>query len=197
MRSPCKKRSFIRIIIREIINGNIYVIPYSLIPVIFILKSHAIIFGMTGDKYLMSVLCHCQIYACCLRLGKDRKLGTCFKQFRRCIRMSGMRSQEYVIESSYKRNLPVQHSVLKHSEKLSGKLSFIDTVVMIKSRLCSPADMENAGNMGIRPVKYLNRLLPVIHLFERYIFNGGTGYDHSVEFLVFDLIERNIEFIQM
>ena len=63
-----------------------------------------------------------------------------------------MRSKEHIIESPDKRYLTVQHPVFENTEQFGRKLSLIDTVIVVKSCLGSPADMKDTGNMFVCPV---------------------------------------------
>jgi len=63
---------------------------------------------------------------------------------------------------------------------------------MIKSSLCSPADIKVRFHVCFGPVKDLGQLLPVIDVFEWYLFDRSAGNDQAVKLSVFDLIEGDI-----
>ena len=111
--------------------------------------------------------------------------------------MSAVGSQENIIKSADQGDLAVCHLVLVDAEQLPGKQALIDPVIVIKARLCRPADMQCAGHMGLRPVEDLTGLLPVIHLLEGNILHRGTCDDHAVEVPVSDLIQGSIKLVQM
>ena len=49
--------------------------------------------------------------------------------------MTGMRCIEHIIKSSYKRNPAVQHLMLEHTKQLMIHLYFINTKMIINTRL--------------------------------------------------------------
>ena len=83
--------------------------------------------------------------------------------------------------------------VFVNSENFFWKLFFLYSVVIVKSCLSRPANMERACNVSFAPLHYLAKLIPIFDLLERHLLNGRARYYHSVEVAVLDLIEGLVE----
>ena len=79
--------------------------------------------------------------------------------------------------------------VKEHAEKFFIERVFPYTVMVIKSRLRAPADVERAGDIRLAPFHYAAEFVPVFDLFKRHLLDGSARYDKTVVFVVFHLVE--------
>ena len=87
--------------------------------------------------------------------------------------------------------------MLENAGHFLGEQVLRDTVMIIQSGLCAPADVQRGVNVRFGPVHDLGQLRPVFHFFERHGFNRCTGDDEAVVFLVADVVKRFVERKQM
>ena len=132
-----------------------------------------------------------------LRLGKYRHLFAGMNGFCRCLGMAAVRCIKYIIKSAHQRNFTVCHPVWVNAEKLLGKLSFLNAVIMVKSSLCAPADMQGGGHMLLRPVHNVTDFLPVIHFFKGNVLHRRPGNNQTVKLSVPDFIYGSVKLIEM
>ena len=104
--------------------------------------------------------------------------------------MAGMRRQEYIIETAHEFVVALQNAVLENPEHFAGKLILWDSIAMVKSRLCAPANVECTKNVRIRPIHDIDEFGPIIHFFKGKQFHRRAGDDETVEFLTAHLRKR-------
>ena len=152
---------------------------------------------MPHNKDLPPLLRHGEEEPCLFRFCQDGQPLLCTYLIHRRLRMPGVGRQEHIVEPSYERYLAVHHLVPEHAEHFAVKLYFINTVMIVEPRLRPPAQMERRRYVLPAPLHDLCELFPVIHLFKRDLLHRGARDDEAVEFLILDLAESLIEFIQM
>ena len=111
--------------------------------------------------------------------------------------MSGMRCQEHIVKAANQRDFTIHHFMPEKTEHFFVQFAFLQAIVVIKTCLGSPAQINSGGNMGICPVHDLCQFIPVVYLFKFHLFYRCTGNDHSIVFILFQFREGLIEFIQM
>ena len=84
-----------------------------------------------------------------------------------------------------------------NAEQFFGQKHLVQSEMVIKPRLRSPADMEGAGYMGFGPLHDLAKLLPVIYFFKRDLLHRCACDDQTIVFVVLQLIEGIIKLVQM
>ena len=68
-------------------------------------------------------------------------------------------------------------------EHLLLKRILLYAIVVVKSRLSAPADVEGGVNILSAPLKDLAKLLPVVNLFKLQFFDGRACYNQPVKLL--------------
>ena len=69
----------------------------------------------------------------------------------------------------------------KYAEAFFLKAVFRHAVMIIKSGLRCPADMERGGHMRLGPFKNFSKLIPVIHFFKLQLLDRSSCNDHAVK----------------
>ena len=110
-----------------------------------------------------------------------------------------MRHQEPVVEPSCERIVVafVQKRVRKNAGQLVVHHDLLDAVMIIESRLSSPADVDRGEHVLLGMLHEQSQVLPVIDFLKGNLLHRSTRDDHSVELLALDLIERNIKLLEM
>ena len=103
--------------------------------------------------------------------------------------MTGMGHPELVVKAAEQHGAIVVSCMLENAEQLFIQRIFFDAVMIVKSRLSAPANVESAGNVGLAPLHYLAQLFPVFNLLELHLLNGRARDDQSVKLSVLDLVE--------
>ena len=197
MSSPEKQRSVFRIIIFVIILRKIDLKSLSYISLIFSIQCHTVIFRMSHDKNLTSPLRHCKKKPRLLRFCKNRDIFTCTDIFDWNLCMSGMWCKKSIIKSSDQRDLTIQNFVPEETKHFVIELTFLKSVKMIQTCLCSPAQKNRRCHMTFCPVHDLCQLVPVIHFFKLHLFYRCSCHDHSIKLHIFEFRKSLIKFIQM
>ena len=130
------------IIIREVINGNLDGKTRVFVAEILGFESACIVFRMTGDEDLSAAVCCASIKPRNGRGREDLKLGTSLNVFDANGGVARMRNEEFIVKSSEKHRGAAVYGMLENSEKLCVKRIFLDSVMVIKSRLRTPTDVE-------------------------------------------------------
>ena len=108
-----------------------------------------------------------------------------------------MRAVKIIIETTDQRDLPVQKTMSVNAGKLCLSLMFLNSIMIIESRLHAPADMKRRGHMRLAPLHDLRQLVPVVDLLELHILHRRAGNNHTIKALAADLVKRHIKLIQM
>ena len=87
--------------------------------------------------------------------------------------------------------------MLVHTEKLLGKLILLNTVMVIKARLCAPAYMQCRGNIALGPLHNATQLVPILDISKLKKLNGGTGNNKSVVFVLLNMVKRIVKRLHM
>ena len=152
---------------------------------------------MSHYKYLLTIQRHCQKYACFFRFCKDYQLFFVLNSFCRNYCMTRMWCVKHIIKSSHQWNFPIFYMMLKHAKHLCIQRYFINPIMIVKSRLSSPAQMHCRCHMCVRPFHDFFQFLPVINLFKRHLFYRSTCDDKAIKSLIFDFLKRHIKFVEM
>ena len=107
--------------------------------------------------------------------------------------MTGMGCIKLVVKAPEQNRPFVIRMVREYTEELFRQGILFDTVVIVKSRLGAPADMEGRMNIGLAPLHDLAKLIPVVHILKFQLFHRCAGNDHAVKFPVLQLIEALIK----
>ena len=71
MPSPDKRRTFRRVVVREIMVGKLDFQPFFLIPKIFVCQRAAVIFRMAKNKHSAAVMGNCNIKSGNIGIGEN------------------------------------------------------------------------------------------------------------------------------
>ena len=104
-----------------------------------------------------------------------------------------VRRTEQIIKAAHQRFVREQHVMLENTAHFVRKLILWDTVMVIKTGLRAPADMERGRNVRFRPLEDGAQLVPVFHVLKRHPLHRRAGNDHAVIRLAAHLIERLVE----
>ena len=85
----------------------------------------------------------------------------------------------------------------EHAKELLWQGVLSDAVVVVKSCLGPPADMEGGVHMGLAPLHDFAQLRPVVHLFKGQLLHRGSGDDHAIEFPVLHFVKGLVKGQQM
>ena len=108
-----------------------------------------------------------------------------------------MRRPELAVKAPEKARFRREQRVQEYPRKLLLKRVLLYAVVVIQSRLRSPADMERGMHMRFCPLHYLTYFLPVVHVLELHLFHRRAGDDEAVEIHVFYIVKCLVEVQQM
>ena len=197
MGSPHKKRHVGRIIVFVIIFRYLDREIFAHIPFVFSIQGYTVVFRVSHNENAATAVCHGKEKSCFLRFRQHSQFLTVVNIFNRNLCMSGMRCQEHIIKSSHQRNLTIQYLMPKKAEHFLIQRSLFQSVKMIKTGLCRPAQENSRGYMFCSPVHDLCKLLPVIHLLEFHLLYRCSGNDHSIVFITFKFRKSLVKFIQM
>ena len=175
MAPPPKKDLILRIIIPEIIFRNSYFKASVDIPEILACQSTFIIFLMSQNKNTSAVFCRYYMRTHFPRISQYPQFRTCLNIASENLGMPGMRSIEHFIKPSHQRVMRSDHLVFKYTEYFFIKKMLVNTVMIVQSRLRSPAYEHCAVHMGFGKIEYFTQFLPVIHFLIRHLFNRSTG----------------------
>ena len=152
---------------------------------------------MPLNENLASILVHHQKYASLIRFRQNLQ----FRMFQNILfpvfRVTGMRAVKIIIETTDQRDLPVQKTMSVNAGKLCLSLMFLNSIMIIESRLHTPADMKRRGHMRLAPLHDLRQLVPVVDLLKLHILHRRAGNNHTIKALAADLVKRHIKLIQM
>jgi hypothetical protein len=87
--------------------------------------------------------------------------------------------------------------VREYTEHLLGKCILGYTVMIIKTCLGAPTDMEGRINISFSPFEDFAKLTPIVNLFKFHKLNGSTGDNHTVIFSMFDHIKGIVELVKV
>ena len=91
----------------------------------------------------------------------------------------------------------VKHPVPVDAAQLRGARILRDPVVIIERGLGAPAEMQRGGDVLLRPLHDLLKLLPVGDLLELQVLDRRAGDDHAVEVLPLHVPEFHVELVDV
>ena len=164
-----------------------------LVPQVFPFQGIGIILHMTGDENLPAFLVHHCIHPGLLRGGENLQSGNLLNVRPIHGGMPGMWNPEHIIEAP-QQNRPLVVSVMGiDAEQLPGQRMLLNAIVVVKSRLGSPADVEGGMDMGFAPLHNPAQLRPVVHFLKGHLLHRRTSDHHAVKFPVFQLVKSFVE----
>ena len=104
-----------------------------------------------------------------------------------------VRRTEQIIKAAHQRFVREQHVMLENTAHFMRKLILWDTVMVIKTGLRAPADVQGGMNVRFRPFHDFNQLVPVLDLLERHQLDRCAGDDKTVVFLVANVVKGLVE----
>jgi hypothetical protein len=104
-----------------------------------------------------------------------------------------MRCPEAIIKAPEKYGRFMVNGVLKDSKHLFIKRIFFNSVVIIKSCLRAPADVERARYVSFAPFHYLAKLIPIRYLLKFEMLDGRARDYHSVKAAVLYLVKGAVK----
>ena len=100
-----------------------------------------------------------------------------------------MGNYKFVVKATEKDRTLVVESVLEYAEELFIKRIFLYAVMVVKTCLSAPADVECARDVRLAPLHYLAKLIPIFYLLKFDLLNGSTRDYHSVKISMLYFIE--------
>jgi hypothetical protein len=104
-----------------------------------------------------------------------------------------MRCPEAIVKAPEKYGRFMVDGMLKNSEHFFIKRIFFDSVVIIKSCLRAPADVERARYVSFAPFHYLAKLIPIRYLLKFKMLDGRARDYHSVKAAMLYLIKGAVK----
>ena len=126
-------------------------------------------------------------------LGNEGEFGNGQDILATQLRVTAVRHIEHIIESTEDGQRGHERMLWEDTEHLLRQWVFGYPIMIIKSRLGSPANIECAGDMGACPTEDAAYLLPVSDLLIIEMLHRSTRDDHSVELLIGHLLKVPIE----
>ena len=104
-----------------------------------------------------------------------------------------MRHIELIVEAAKKPLMLDAQMMLVDAEDLPSRRLLVDAVVVVKPRLCAPADVEGRIAVLLAPLHDVGDLVPISDLPERHLLDGRSRDEEAVVLLVAHLGERAVE----
>ena len=111
--------------------------------------------------------------------------------------MTGMGCPKLIVKAPEQNGTLVLCHMGEYTEKLFRQFLLIDSVMVIKSSLCTPANMERGMNMSLAPLHNLAKFGPVVYIFKVHQLHRCTGDHHAVKLPVFQFVKALVERKQM
>ena len=92
-----------------------------------------------------------------------------------------MRQHERVVKAAHEHRTPTCHHVREHAEELFLQVVLVNTIMIIESRLCAPADVKRGIDVRLRfdlrrqSVRYFDRYRGSSSFFHSQTKKGGHG----------------------
>ena len=84
-----------------------------------------------------------------------------------------MRHHERVVKAAHEHRTPTCHHVREHAEELFLQVVLVNTIMIIESRLCAPADVKRGIDVRLR----FDLRRQSVRYFDRY--RGSSSFFHS------------------
>ena len=111
--------------------------------------------------------------------------------------MTRMRCIKHIIKSPHQWCFPIFYTMFKHAKYLFIQLYFFNSIMIVKSRLRSPAQVHCRSHMCLCPFHNLFQFFPVVNLLKRHLFYRSACDDKAIKSLVFDFFKRHIKLVEM
>ena len=167
------------------------------IPLVLGVQCVLVVLRVAGDEDLPSILGAHQEGAGLVALGEDAQGLAVQHILPADAGVAAVRGVEHLIKAAHQRVRGTGDFMLEDAEHLLVEKLLADAIVIIKSRLCAPADMKGGVDVRLTEVHDLAQLLPVIHLFKVDLLHRRTGDDHAVIAVVLHLVEGLIKRLEV
>ena len=107
--------------------------------------------------------------------------------------MPGMGHPKFIIEAPEQNGIFINHPMPEHPKQLFRQQLLLHPIMIVQRRLCAPANVQCAVNMGFRPLHNPAKLLPVFHLLKGQLFHRRAGDDEAVKISILDFLKAMIE----
>ena len=108
--------------------------------------------------------------------------------------MAGMGHPVNLIKASKKGDRFIVHGVWENTEHLFGEKCFTQSVMIMKSCLGTPADMQSRMDVVFAPFHNFAQFRPIGNFFKFQMLHRCSCDNHSVKVLVFNIRKGFIEF---
>ena len=154
---------------------------------------------MSGHVKLTSATSHNDMYPRIVRLGNNSQPRMFLDIRTAYLRMAAVRHEEHIIETTEDRQLThtLADMMLEDTEHLLVERILGDTIVMIQSCLCCPADIKCRSDMCTCPVEDILNLVPIAHILKFEMLHRCTRNNHSVELFIPHTFEIAIKRLHM
>ncbi len=195
--SPAVQRRFCGIVIGIIVLRHIDRGAISDVAVVFLLQRIAVVFEVIEDIQRAMRRILDQAGAGLIRCQQRDKAGACIDLGLAHLGPAADGNEEIIGKPAQQGGALHQYSVVETAKCLGGQHLFCDAVEMPQHGHAAPADAKGGMNMGLGPVHHLAQFIPVGDIFERQVFDRGTGDDQAIEFLIAHVLKRPVEFLHM
>ena len=151
------------------------------------------VLGVSREEYLITTACHHHRHTTLLTLGQDIELRTALHILAAHLGMAAVRDSKLIIEATEERQLGLVYPMFEDTKHLLLQRILRYAIVVIQSRLCSPADVERGGHVMACPLEDLLHLIPVAHLLEVQMLHWSSRNDEAIVPVVAHLLEVGIE----
>ena len=181
------------IVVRRDVDGQ----TLRFVPEVFLFQRVRIVLGVAGDENLTAFLVHGGVDPGIRGGSQNFQAGNGFNVGTLHGGVPGVRNPEFVVEAPEQNGALVVRVMGVHAEQLFREGFFLNAVVVVKSRLRAPADVEGGMDVGFAPLHDLAQFRPVVHIFKGHLLHRRAGDHHAVEFPILQFVEGFIEIQQM
>ena len=197
MAAPCLHRLQCRVVSREIVIWYWWVHSFSYISEVFVGKCIGVVFTVTGYEELAKLATFDKVDSGDRGFAQYRKLWICQNVLFAHLGVTAMRYIEGVVKAAEEWVQVDTHTVWENTRHFLFKRIFWNFVMIVKSCLCCPTHIQSGKNMSFAPFHDFAKLGPVVDFFKRHCLDRCACDYHSVEALVFNIIEAFVKFEQV
>ena len=197
MAAPGADRLLRRIVVREIVVGQLDGQPFVQIAEVFVGQRVGLVLRVAENKDLPAVVVGDDVHPGNRGGGQDVQLAGGADVRGGNLGVAGVGHPVDFVEAAQQRDALIHQRVREDAEHLLRQLHLLQAVVVVQGGLRAPADVQGGVNVAFAPLHDLAQLVPVADLLELQVLDRRTGDDHPVEVLLLDVVEHFIELEQV
>ena len=191
--SPGDDRLLRRIVIREVVLGDIGVDALLQIAEILVFQRVRVVLGVAGDEDLPPAFRGRGVEPGPLGHGEDLELVAGHHVLQRDRGVAGVGNHKALVKAAHQHGGAPYHPMGIHARELFRQRDLLDPVVVEERGLGRPADVEGAVHVGLAPLHDPAELIPVFHLLKVQLLHRRAGDDHAVEIAVLYVLKIRVE----